>query len=229
MYCRLSSKPNTQPIEFGSKIQAEINQNWELFTARRPTEEIATLCRLLKVESDKLLIATDVSYKDVVGLRWKNLVSHDRALFQVVTAIAMVKTSDGHMVLIPRDSGDWEPSLECSGGFVRRAYLQDDNILMTDFIKQRVCDDLQIKLEQVKSLDYLTTYNAKEILEYMLIYEVTLTQTKQELAAKYPYFVIMPPEYTPENHHNYTNLPLHVPSAGAMREIASIPYQPLKR
>lgn len=219
MHCLRNT--DSERIQSSEEELNVIEQNWEKFAVWRKTAEISTLCRFLKKEGHTISIATDVTYKDIVGLRWPKLHNPDQTPFQVVTALALVKTADNYLVLIPRDSGDWKPSLECSGGFIRSKYLNDDKVSVDDFIKKRVCEDLHIDTKQINSCDFLTDYNAKEILEYMLIYEIILNQSKQELEVKHPSFIIVPSEYTPATHHLYTNQPLHAPSAKAMQQISN--------
>lgn len=214
MHCRLAT--DCEKLLIDSDTRAAIRENWQRFIARRPTKEIAALCRLIQANGDTLTIATDVTYQDVVGLRWKKQLPADTALFQTVTAQAVVKTTDNHMVLVPRDSGDWEPSLECPGGFIRATHLQNGQMSVTDFIRQRVMDDMHLGLGEISSCTYLTTCDAKNILEYMLIYEIILNLASDELKIRHPSFTIVPPGYTPDTHHEYTTLSLHPPSKDAL-------------
>jgi len=214
MLCRLATDCETFLID--SDNRAAILENWQRFIAWRPTKEIATLCRLIKANGDTLTVATDVTYQDVVGLRWKKQLPSDTALFQTVTALAVVKTTDNHLVLVPRDSGDWEPSLECPGGFIRATHLQNGQMSVTDFIRQRVMDDMHLELGEISSCTYLTTYDAKNILEYMLIYEIILNLTSEELRARHPSFIIVTSGYPPDTHHECTTSPLHRPSRDAL-------------
>lgn len=208
-------KTDSERIHILEEVKNVIDENWDKFTSWRETNEISTLCRFIEKEGDTISIATDVTYKDIVGLRWPKLHSLDKTPFQVVTALALVKTADNYLVLIPRDSGDWEPSLECSGGFIRSKYFDADKISVDEFIQKRVCEDLQLEPTQISGCTYLDSYNAKNILEYMLIYEVKITLSKNELLETRPSFLTLPGNYTPITYANTTSI-LHPPSAGAI-------------
>jgi len=214
MRCQIIT--TTTPLPLSPEICNRITVKWQQFTIWRPTNEIATLCRFISKTNGILQVATDVTYRDVVGLRWRQQIEPATTLFQVVTAIGIVRTADQHLVLIPRNSGDWEEALECPGGFIRAAHLQNGLVSVDDFIRQRVIDDLHLSTTDITSCRHYTTYNAKEILEHMLVYHFTLTQTAAQLATSHPTFVIVPPPYTPDNHHHYTKLPLHPPTKGAL-------------
>jgi hypothetical protein len=210
MICKRTS---TEPhFMLDEATKAKIESNWKRFTTWRPTNETATLCRLVRADEDTLHIATDVTYKDVVGLRFRQTLEETTIPFQVVTALAVVRTSDQHLVLIPRDSGDWEPSLECPGGFIRDTHLDNGRVSITDFITTRIMSDMALTHREIASVNYHTTFNAKKILEYMPLYNVTLTLSSTELAIHHPAYVIMPPHHTPATHHQFTNTSLHLPS-----------------
>lgn len=214
MYCQLDSF--APPLTLSSKTIEGIRENWQRFTNWRPTNEKATLCRLVRVDDNILHAATDVTYKEVVGLRFRQVIDEASVPFQVITALALVYTSDNHFILIPRDSGDWEPALECPGGFVRASYFTNDTISIKDFITLRVMDDMKLTQQDIATTHYHTTYDAKSILEYMLVYKITLNLSKNSLISRHPKFVFMPPEYTPDIHHHFTKQLLHPPSKGAL-------------
>jgi hypothetical protein len=214
MFCQLDhTKP---PIVLSETTRTAIESNWQRFTTWRPISEVATLCRLLGTDGDTIRVATDVTYKEVVGLRFRQTVDEITVPFQVVTALASVRTSDGHLVLIPRNSGDWEPALECPGGFIRASYLHDDRVSVRDFITHRVMSDMQLERAEIVSVNYRATYDAKSILEYMLVYEMTLAHTKDSLTTLHPTFSIMPLAYTPQTHHHFSDKLLHPPSRRAL-------------
>jgi hypothetical protein len=214
MQCSLIQ--NFPAISHNKKTAESIADNWQKFIAWRPTEDISSLCRLIKHEDNIVHIANDVTYKDVVGLRWQKQLSTDSAPFKVVTAIALVRTSDNHLVLIPRDSGDWSKSLECPGGFIRASYLSGGDLSVDEFIRKRVVSDLNLHNEQIDDCTYLTVFDANNILEWMLVYAVQLTLHKDELLERHPTFVVVPPEYTTDTHELYSSISLHSPSRGAL-------------
>lgn len=217
MYCYRAL--DADPLKTERKEQAVIDETWERFNEWRIVTENTTLCRLLKAEGETITVATDVTYKDVVGRRWQRQVKTTEIPFQVITTLAIVKTIEGNLVLLPRDSGDWDYSLECPGGFIRSSHLVEGKISVSDFIRDRVIRDIHLKPEQVASCKYLTTYDAKDILEHMLVYEINLTLNQTELEEINPYLTVLPPDYKPANHQAFTNIPLHLPSKGALLTI----------
>tara|TARA_B100002051_G_scaffold276170_2_gene322907 strand:- start:4715 stop:5368 length:654 start_codon:yes stop_codon:yes gene_type:complete len=214
MFCHES--PDSESYQPSPITRSAISKNWEKFTKWRDVTVISNLCRLINADGDTITIKTDVSYKDVVGLRWPRPKQPKKLQFQVVTAMGIVYTSDGFLVMIPRDSGDWPPSIECPGGFIRAEYLEDGKINVQDFIRTRVAEDLDIDRSLITDCDYLHVYDAKEIMEYMLLYKVKIAMSKAEIKSHNPDFVLLPRHYRPEAHCTNCISLIHAPTRGAL-------------
>ena len=204
MYCH---QIETDPIKIDDALQAQIETTWQHFNEWRSTEEIARLSRYIKEDTEGIALATDVTYKDVVGLRFQGAPTPPP--FLVLTAIAIVKTADRRLVLLERDSGDWPNSLEFPGGFVRATHLPIES---DDFIRSRIIRDLNISPEGIDTLRYIDDYSYESILEHMLVYEVLLTEEGSKEVAKNPRTHITPEGYTLSNHASHFDIPLHPPT-----------------
>lgn len=203
--------------------QTRIDNTWEVFTAWRKEATSDTLCRVLNTDKENVYVGHDVTYKDVVGLRWQQSIPSDTPpVFQVLSAIAIVHTSDKQLVLLERNSGDWSKSLECSGGFVRAKYMDAIPFSIDSFIAQRVIEDLELPESIPLQTAHLGTYDARNILEHMLVYAVTLSVDAKMLTQYTAKARIMPSTYTPQNHETYSKLPLHKPSSAVLQQFQKL-------
>lgn len=205
------------PIALTSEHHARIDAMWKTFTAWRSVTVNDTLCRFLREEAGQITVAHDVTYKDVVGLRFKRHAQEAfTPPFQVLSAIALVYTADDLLILLERDSGDWGKSLECSGGFIRAKYMETEPFNADTFIGERVREDLELPEQVHLHCSYLGHYDAQSILEHMLVYCVTLSVDAAELMRLKTKAIVLPEEYTPREHEEHTKLPLHKPSRAVL-------------
>lgn len=213
MFCH---QTDSSPLSFTPSELVRIERNWQQFIAWRPTKEIATLCRLVGAEGHEIQVAHDVSYKEVVGLRFNELSLS--APFLVVSALALVKTAAGELLLLERDSGDWPHSLELPGGFLRAN--AGPEIDCHSFIRNRIKRDLMLYEEDIATTQFLTPFSNPAILEYMLVYECTLHEAAYERIANNHLIQVVPKTYTASAHPEHL-LPLHAPTYDVLTYVAN--------
>ncbi len=149
--------------------QAVIENNWNKILSRRPHLFNSTLLRVqlpLDIYANEIIIPViaDITYKDVVGLRYKEGIDPriipESDIFHALSCYIFLKTKDGKLLFIERNDGDWNYALDFPGGFVQER-MNIENI--ADFAKQRACDDLGIELHKVHDAKFLGTFDAGTI------------------------------------------------------------------
>lgn len=201
-------KINTDtPLKLEEATKRKITTRWTLFQTEKTIIENAALLRYRSHDDITIEVSPDITYRDVVGLRHGK--TPTLPPFLALSAISFSKTADGSYFLIPRHSGDWPASMELSGGFLRAAYSTEDTI---SFIRKRVAEDLKLSLGAVGDIRHLAMFPFPSILEAMVVFHVCLTVTGAELKAKLPEVLLLPREYNPAVHHQYSDLPLHYPT-----------------
>jgi hypothetical protein len=195
------------PLQLTQEENLRIETNWNSFITNRVITENDTLLRYIDHTSDTITVVSDVSYKDIVGMRFLN--TPHSIPFLVLSAIALVQSKDGHLLLIPRDSGDWPKSLELPGGFIRAKMLPTDT---TTFITSRVARDLGLPEDTIIETKLRDLYTFSEILEKMLVFSVTLNKSRAELLSLVPTITFLPPNYKTSDHTTHFATPLHYPS-----------------
>lgn len=166
--------------------QVQIEEKWKRVNEWRTGLYNGDLLRVVEIKNIgdgeiKLLLASDISYKEIVGLRYldgvqTNPISHPEK-FKVLSCYIFVKTSDGKYIFIERDCGDWQKAYDFCGGFVQDKHF---SLGPTGFVKHRLAEDLGV-LERIKDINFVGTFDATNILELMLVYEVVLDLTFSEL------------------------------------------------
>ncbi len=198
----------TSPLSLDQYVD-NIRSAWSTFTQIRTITENATLLRYLSHTDTTISVASDIFYSDIVGLRF-NQVPPSEPPFLALSAIAFVSTADGHLFFQPRDSGDWPASLELPGGFIRATHLSQTT---TDFINARVARDISILESEIQSTHLVNSFPFPTILEFMLIYHLKLTISKQELLKRRPELAFVPVDFSVTDPVPGSTLPLHAPSA----------------
>ena len=218
---------NAPAISFSKETTALQVNAWKAWCAKRSGLYSAGLMRVIRVVEQPMHstieVVKDVEYSDLVGLRnidnFLNVVPQED-YFQVLSAIALVETADGHRVLLERDSGDWERSLELSGGFVR---AEETNDSLNEFIHTRVAADFALSRDTVASVEFIQTVDFREIAEVMAVFRVRLRLSFDELLQETSATIYrVPKEYTVDTHRQFFELPLHIPSSVILKEIAGL-------
>lgn len=198
----------TTPV-FLTPYADTIKNTWSAFTQTRTITENATLLRYLSHTEKTITVAQDISYKDIIGLRFKQTPLRQPP-FLALSAIAIVRTTDGHYFLQPRDSGDWPASLELPGGFIRQSHLA---LTTTQFIMERIARDIGLDIKEIGTTELVTLFPFSDILECMLVYHVTVTIPKRELVLLRPDLVFIPRDFKTYDQLPGSTLPLHYPSS----------------
>lgn len=197
-----------------------VEEGWGQVTGRRDNLFISPLLRVADIthSEDTVLytVADDVTYKDVVGLRnypdFMNLIPQEE-IFQVLSCIMFVRTSDGIQVLVERDTGDWPHSLELSGGFIR---LDEEDVDIASFARRRVAADFQIDISKVSQIRFLGAIDFKSVCEVMNVFDVALSISFDELKRISPAaatIYALPEGYVTDDHDEHFQLPMHFPSS----------------
>ncbi|MCF7815524.1 MAG: hypothetical protein K9M10_02050 [Candidatus Pacebacteria bacterium] len=205
------------PLVISLPVHDIIDATWVRLTSENKNLYEAPLVRFIDfVEDDyeiRLRTATDITYKHVVGLR--NTVDFldkipKEQLFQALTAIAIVKTSDNFTILVERDTGDWPHSLELPGTFIRTHIYEKGLYESTlDFLH----GDLGIAKMDIKNHSLIGILDYISICEMMLVYQINLSISFNELTKLSPKNIFsLPKGYTTEKHLSFFELPLHVPT-----------------
>jgi hypothetical protein len=185
-----------------------ISGTWTAFTKTREITENSTLLRYLHHTEKTITVAHDITYRDIVGLRFRHIPLR-HSPFLALSAIAFVQTSDGHYFLQPRDSGDWPASLELPGGFIRQSHLARTT---TQFIRERVARDIGLDIKEIGTTELVALFPFSDILECMLVYQVTMTISKRELLLRRPDLIFIPRDFKTSDKLPETIVPLHYPS-----------------
>jgi hypothetical protein len=168
-----------------------------------------------KVEGDVLTVSVvpNVFYKDVVSLRFLDGYSPATVpqddVFQVLSCYIVLRDGNGDFFFMKRDSGDWQPALDFSGGFIQASVgVQDGG----DFAKERACRDLNLNMTHVSKVTCLGYVDYPEILEYMLVYLVDFTvdvSILEKESGRQLYKI--PAGYTAGRHGDFFVLRIHGP------------------
>ncbi|KKT78906.1 MAG: hypothetical protein UW75_C0032G0005 [Parcubacteria group bacterium GW2011_GWF2_44_8] len=202
-------------------FQDRILNFWSNFQISRSISDNAILLRFLSFDEQTMAIkvATDITYRDVVGLRKPEAAKP--APFYVVTAIAKVVTSDNFVVWQERDTGDWPHSIELSGGFLRALNIQNGVLSVDDFITDRVARDFGIAKTYLTNLEFHSLFMYDAILEAMCCYTLNLTLSRDELIKLNPEhsFHFTKTDFNPTVDTIHGTLPLHQPSVAVWERL----------
>jgi hypothetical protein len=212
-----------EPFKFSKQTTSLIEDGWNKVISRRDNLVSLPLLRVkekINVENHVLVkVVDDVYYKDVVGLRnYPNFLEKVVAdeLFSVLSYMSIVSTCDGHKVLLERNSGDWEHSLEFPGGFVRTSDAGNDlcTIAMNGLKK-----DLNISDGNISKFEFVKFFDYQAICETLVLFSAKLDLIFEELQSKSNGNIFkLPDGYLAEAHNDFFDLPFHIPS----REIHSL-------
>jgi hypothetical protein len=199
----------SNPLVLRAQTRELIEENWKVLLERRPDLFNAQLLRFIKAST------TDIFYKDVVGLRYSKgfepRIIDKEDVFQSLSCYIFVKTSDGKLIFTGRDSGDWSIALDLPGGFIQAKHNITD---MAEFARSRTMSDLLIDNTCIKDAVCIGSFDFKEILEYMAVYQVNLTISFEELKSisKIEVFEI-PMDYSASRHSEFFDTRLHFAAA----------------
>lgn len=189
---------------------------WSKLTLKQPKLHASPLYRVTKlVNSEQSLceVATDITYKDIVGIRntpnFKDYFKDTASIPHALSMIALVYTKDEKLLLLERSTGDWEESLELPGAFMRPAWGSSLYKQALTFLH----NDLLITEEDIDSHSIIGSLHYSDICEHMLITRFNLKCTYEELISAKKRVVFLPENYSRSTHTNYFTLPLHSPSA----------------
>ena len=203
------------------RFQDRILNFWSDFQASRHIIDNASLLRFVSYDEElvSIKITTDITYRDVVGLRKPEVVNPPP--FYVVTAIAKVVTSDNFVVWQERDSGDWPHSIELSGGFLRASHIEGDSLSVDDFMIDRVARDFGIERTYLTNLEFHSLFMNDDILEAMCCYTLNLTLTRDELVQMNleHKFHFTKTDFDPTVDTIHPTLPLHAPSVAVWERL----------
>ena len=211
--------PATAPATVPSESErARIARNWDTLVAARDISENATLLHVQQTSDFEVVVEPSVTYRDIVGMRYCG--TPHSAPFRALSAMAVLRTSDDHVLLFERDSGDWSRSYECPGGFVRAATVP---ATVTDFITDRVTREVHALTPERYEL--VGRYEFATILEHMYIYEVAVAETAAAARARYgdhvfPIAAADIPASVTGTHVG--SLPLHSPSQRVLTALQAV-------
>lgn len=167
-------------------------------------EGVSTVRRRLVVRA-----SPSITYRDVVGYR---SAGPDRGAVPVderpnpLSVLTVVRTVDGHVALGWRTSGDWRPSYEVSGGFVRRGEG------LFEAARNRLGEDFGDCGRRLERHELIALYSCDAIGETVALFvaDTRCDACDVERASAYPHTRAVPACATrwPER--------LHRPSAGAL-------------
>lgn len=206
------------PIHTVSTLSHQkIEENWKELNRWRDNLFNAKLLRVYSREVEQgvltVSVVPNVFYKDVVSLRFLGgynpaVVPRDD-VFQVLSCYIVLRDGNGDFFFMKRDSGDWQPALDFSGGFIQASMEIQDGV---EFAEERVCRDLNLDKSHISSVGCLGYVDYPEILEYMLVYLVDFTDDVSILekeSGKKLYKI--PVGYTKEHHSDFFDLRIHGP------------------
>ncbi len=202
-------------MAFSEEVERRIEDGWQAVQAMDPRAYNGPLLRVLspvRETDESVSVAADIGYREVVGMRrHKDLLGWvpTTEQFQVLSAIAFVETADGRLLFRERNTGDWEHSLELSGGFIVAKDVPDT---VGVYIRDRVAADLLAPPDVIYSLERIGHIDFKSICESMFVYKIRLAVTLRDLTHTARTFVEVPKEYTLASHQSFFPLPLHPPS-----------------
>ncbi len=202
-------------LKLSKEEKNKIEENWKILKQKRKGLFNGTLLRVLgfEMKNDNFILKTmaDIKYKNLVGLRSEKLklkIMH-KNIFQVLSCNIFIETFDNKKFFIARDAGDWRKSLDFVGGFIQEKHNIKN---VENFVESRILEDLGLEKKFIKEMEFLGFYDAKEILELMLLYKVKINITLQRLQeiSKVKIFEI-PKNYSLQNHKTFFKLPIHLP------------------
>ncbi len=195
----------------------KIEESWKELNTWRDNLFNAKLLKVCskKVEEGVLTVSVvpNVFYMDVVSLRFLDGYSPATVpqddVFQVLSCYIVLRDGSGDFFFMKRDSGDWQPALDFSGGFVQATMGIQDGV---DFAKERVCRDLNLDTSRISKVTCLGYVDFPEILEYMLVYLVDFTvdvSILEKESGRQLYKI--PAGYTAGRHGDFFDLRIHGP------------------
>lgn len=216
--------------QFSDQATSFIEEGWNRVISARDGLISLPLLRVKEIDQTDRNItikaSADVYYKDVVGLRnfpgsLQRIKSEDA--FMVISYMSVVTTSDGFTVLLERDSGDWEHSLEFPGGFVRVHEAEED---LHEIAKNGLYKDLKISSGDIAKVKFSRFFEFKAICETIFLFNAKLELSFEELQLKTgPIVFKMPDDHTLEEHDRFFELPFHLPSKDVYSFIKSEGHQ----
>lgn len=206
----------TTLVEMGDTLQAQIKRGWSALLSYRDITVNDRLLRVTDTTHESVTVSADIDYKAVVGARYCSAVAGTP--YQALSALAVTVTSDKHIVLFVRDSGDWPRSYECTGGFVRARY---QCATVEDFIAtrhQREVGDLT-----VAHMSRLGIYDVPSIAEWMVVYACAVSETAATVQKCYPTAQLLDfADIAAVVAGSQTlSLPLHCPSRNVLQAIST--------
>jgi hypothetical protein len=179
------------------------------------------LCRVEGVagEDGSMTVVADVTYLDVVAARSGRV--SEVPPFQVLSALAVVRTADGVPILMYRNSGDWLESFELPGGFFRARYTHET---LNAFIIERIERDCALKPEQIVHSTTLGILEAKSIFERIVVFEILIQPTFSQFVSQCPFLLERVPDgtHTMERANDEAAVTLHPPSARVLLALRSL-------
>ncbi len=152
---------------------------WQHVVTWRGITENATLLRVVADEPDGIHVVPDITYRDIVGARY-GMACAD-ASYQALSVLAILQTSDGHIILCPRDSGDWPASYEAPGGFVRAASQWQT---VDECIAERLARE--VPALTIHRCQCAGVYDFPSIAEHMYVYDAYVSQTAHAVRRRMP-------------------------------------------
>ena len=162
------------------------------------------------------LVSPSLRYRDVVGVRARAVPSHMRmrsALPRPFSVMNVVVSADDRIVLGWRNVGDWEPSFELSGGFVR----PDEQPFEAS--RNRLRDDLGLPRRDLASHVMVCAADCREFGEAFALFVARAHKSSAEIAASASYDRMCDLDDSPDALAKYHE-PLHPPSRLALRAYA---------
>lgn len=206
---QISITPSEKPV-FDQDTSKHIDRVWELLNQKREGLFNSILLRVTGTtrpnqDITNFLVTADTTYKDIVGLRYKDGEStsglDETINIQVISKYSIVYTIDGYIFLIDRDCGDWKAALEFPGGFIQEKFNIND---ASEFAYMRTANDLGIDRSKLSKARFHGYIDAKDIFEKVLIYSVCCDVTFDELKQIAPVSIYQIPDmYTVAEHKKW--------------------------
>lgn len=201
-------------------IESSVASIWNRLLSEQPTLHPSPLYRVTAQKQHELTVATDITYRDVVGIRnTEAFATHFTTVPLALSMIAFVKTSDQYTVLIERNTGDWPTSLELPGAFMRPAYGLDLYTQALTFLH----NDLALTKTDISKHKVRGMLHNSDICEAMLVADFTTVLSLSDLKTRAPKPVhALPADYRTEHHNEHFSLPVHQPSKTVLELVDTI-------
>jgi hypothetical protein len=192
-------------------IRQRIESVWSTLQKKRMNLYNATLLRVVGLSSlsanltTNISVVPDVTYKEIVGLRYTDGDTlsgfGSEVPMQVLSAYILILTKDNVLFFIDRDCGDWNVAVEFPGGFIQDAYKLSD---VAEFAYMRASSDLGVPRDLFCAPVCLGYIDAKSIFEMVLVYSLKCNVTFEELTqlSQVKLFPI-PQGYTVDQHFSF--------------------------